>query len=96
MARSIISSQLENEDSTAIQSMSDISNTDYIHPYVTPRKQNIRVHATSTPFHLTQLITTLALAHVELPKTKELPPVGKEYWFFKVNGKLTCAAQCVK
>ena len=49
--------QLEHKDSTAIQNTSDISNTDYIHSFVTPRKQNISVHATSTPpffysFHL--------------------------------------------
>ena len=36
LTQTIISSQLENEDSTAIQNTSDISNTDDIHYYVTP------------------------------------------------------------
>ena len=50
LIRTIISSQLENEDSTTIQNTLDISNTDDIHSVVTPRKQNISVKATSTPF----------------------------------------------
>ena len=49
LTRTIISSKLENEDSTAIKNTSDISNTDYIHSCVTPRKQNSSVQATSTP-----------------------------------------------
>ena len=77
LTRTVISSQLENEDSTAIQNTSDISNTDDIHSCVTPRKQNISVQATSTIPRLTPLITTLPIAPVELPKTTELPPVGK-------------------
>ena len=76
--RTIISYQLKNEDSNAIQNTSDISKTDDIHSCVTPQKQNISVHATSTPPNFTPLITTLPLAPVELPKTTELPPVGKE------------------
>ena len=75
--RTIISCQLENEDSTAIQNKLDILNKDDIHSCVTPRKQNISVHAISTPLRLTPLITTLPLLPVELPKTTELPPVGK-------------------
>ena len=39
----IISYQLENKDSTAIQNTSDISNIDDIHSCVTPLKQNISV-----------------------------------------------------
>ena len=53
--------QLEHKDGTAIQNTSDISNTDDIHSCVTPRKHNISVQATSTPPHLTPLITTLPL-----------------------------------
>ena len=45
--------QLEHKDSTAIQNTLEISNTDDIHSCVTPRKQNISVHATSTPPCLT-------------------------------------------
>ena len=43
---------LEHKDSTAIQNASDISNTDGIHSCVTPQKQNISFHATSTPLCL--------------------------------------------
>ena len=45
---------------------------------------------------MTPLITTLPLAPVELTKTTELPPVGKEYLCFQVNSKSPHAAQCVK
>ena len=44
---------LEHKYSTAIQNMLDISNTDDIHSYVAPQKQNISVHITSTPPCLT-------------------------------------------
>ena len=74
----------------------EISNTDDIHSCVTPRKQNISVQTTSTPLRLKQLITTLPLALVELPKTTQLPPVGKEYLCFQVDNKSPHAAQCVK
>ena len=94
--RTIISSQLENEDSNAIQNTSNISNTDDIHSCVTPQKQNISVQATSTPPRLTPLITSLPLAPIELPKTIELPPFGKEYFCFRVNSKYPHAAQCAK
>ena len=63
--RTIISSELENEDSTAIQNTSEISNTDDIHSCVTPPKHNTSVQATSTPPCLTPMITTLPLAPVE-------------------------------
>ena len=64
-----MSYQLENKDITTIQNMTDISNTDDIHSYVTPQKQNISVQATYTPPRLTPLITTLPLPPVEIPKT---------------------------
>ena len=83
--RSIISSQLENEYSTEIQNTSDISNTYDIHSCVTPLKHNISVQDTSTPPCLSPLITTLPLTPVELSKTTELPPVGKEYLCFHFN-----------
>ena len=68
LSQTIISSQLENKDSTAIQNTSDISNIDDIHSCVTPRK-NYSVQSTSTLPSLTPLITTLPLAPVELTKT---------------------------
>ena len=64
LTRAIISSQLENEYTTVIQNTSDISNTDYIHSFATPLKQNISVQATSKPPCLTPLITTLPIAPV--------------------------------
>ena len=59
--RTIISYQQENYDTSAIQNMLDISNTDDINYCVSPQKQNISVQATSIPFCLTPLITTLPL-----------------------------------
>ena len=73
----IMSHQLQHRDSTSVQNVVKISNTDYIPSYLTPRKQNISFQATSTPPRLTPLITTLPLLHVELPKTTQLPPLGK-------------------
>ena len=64
MLQTIISSLLENKDSTAIQNMSDISNTDNIHSRVTPQKHNISVQATYIPPRLTPFITTLPLSPV--------------------------------
>ena len=46
--------------------------------------------------NLTPLITPLPLAPVELTKTIELPPVGKEYLCFQINSKYPHAAQCFK
>ena len=96
LTRTIISNQHENEDRTKIQNTSDISNSDAIHACVTPRKQNISVHATYTPPRLTPLIITLPLLPVELPKKTQLPPLGKEYLCFQVDNKSPHAAQCVK
>ena len=72
-----MSYQLQHKDSTSIKKTSDISNTDDIHYCVTPWKQNISVQATYTPPCLTPLITTLPPLPVDLPKTTQLPPVGK-------------------
>ena len=54
-----------------------ISNKDYIHSCVTPKRHNISVQATSTPPRLTLFITTLPILTVELPKTTQLPLLGK-------------------
>ena len=77
LTRTIVSHQLENKDSTSLQNTLDISNTDAIHSCVTPRKQNISVQTTCTPPPLKPLITTARLPPVKLPKTTQLPPVGK-------------------
>ena len=96
LTRTIISSQLENEDSNEIQNNMDTSNTDYIHSCVTPQKQKYSVQDTSKPPRLTPLNTNLPTAPAELQKTTKLPPVGKEYLCFQVNSKLPHADQCVK
>ena len=69
--------KLQHKGCASIQNTFKISNTDDIHSCITPRKQNISVQATSTPPRLTPLITTLPLLPVELPKTTQLPPLGK-------------------
>ena len=63
---------------------------------MTPRKQNYSVQATSTTTCLTPLNTTLNIAPVELHKTKQLPPAGKEYLCFQINRRTSHASQCVK
>ena len=69
--------QVQHKDSTSIQNKVKISNTDDIHSCVTPQKHNISVKATTNPSCLTPLITTLPLLPVVLPKTTQLPPLGK-------------------
>ena len=77
LTRTFISSQLENENSTAIQNKKDTSNTYDVHSCVTTWKQNYSVQDTSTPPSLTRLNTNLRIAPVGLQKTTKLPPVGK-------------------
>ena len=81
---------------TPSQNRNNTSNKDYIQSCVTPQKQNYIVQASSTPPCLTPINTTLLIAHVELQKTKQLPPAGKEYFCFHINGRYYHAAQCVK
>ena len=45
---------------------------------------------------MTPLNTTLPTAPVELHKTKQLPPAGKECLCFRININSPHAAQCVK
>ena len=45
---------------------------------------------------MTPLSTTLTITPVELHKTKQLPPAGKEYLCFQINNKSLHASQCVK
>ena len=68
LSQTIISSQLENEDSIAIQNTSEILNTDYIHSCVTSLKKNISVQAIYTPPRLTPLITTLPILPMRYQK----------------------------
>ena len=91
-----ISYQLNNKDINTNKKKNNTSNTDDIHSCVIPRKQNYSVQATSTTTRFTPLNTTLPIAPVELHKTKQLPPAGKEYLRFQINGRSYHAAQCVK
>ena len=91
-----MSHQLQHKDSTYIQNKLNISNADDMHSCVTHRKHNISVQATTTPPHLTSLITTLPILPIEVPKTTHLPPLGKEYLCFQVKSKSPHAAQCAK
>ena len=54
------------------------------------------VHSTSTTTRLTTLNTTLPIAPIELHKTKQLSPAGKEYMCFQINRRSSHASQCVK
>ena len=92
----ITSHPRQHNGSDSNQDKVNISNTDDIHSCVTPKRHNISVQATSTPPLLTPLITTLPLLPVELPKTTQLPPLGKEYPCFQFDSKSPHAAQCVK
>ena len=92
----VTSHPCKHKGSASNQDKVNISNTDDIHSCVTPKRHNISVQATSTPPRLTPLTTTLPILPIELPKTTQLPPLGKEYWCFQVENKSPHAAQCVK
>ena len=59
-------------------------------------EKNYSVQATSTTTRLTPLKATLPIKSVELHTTNKLPPAGKEYLCFQINGELSHAVQCVK
>ena len=59
-------------------------------------KENYSVQATSTTTRFTPINNTLPIASVELHTTKQLPPSGKEYLCFYINGRSYHAAQFVK
>ena len=85
--RAPISSQLYNKEITTNENTKNNLNTDDIHSYVTTRKKNYSGHATYTTTNLTTLNATLPIAPVQLNTTKKLPPDGKEYLCFQINGK---------
>ena len=58
--------------------------------------KNYCVQATSATTHLVPLNATIPVLSVELHKTKQFPPAGKEYLCFQINEKSSHAAQCVK
>ena len=92
----ITSHPRQHKGSASNQDKVNISNRDDIHSCVTPKRHNISVQAKYTPPRLTPLITTLPILPVELPKTTQLPPLGKEHLCFQFDKKYPHAAQCVK
>ena len=68
---------LDNKNITTNQNKNNISNTDDIHSYVTPQKQNYSVQATSTIPNLTTLTDTLLIPYIRLHTTTKLPPASK-------------------
>ena len=54
------------------------------------------VQATSTPNNFKPLNATLHIPSVKLHTTTKLPPAGKEYLCFQINGKSSQAVMCVK
>ena len=73
----ITSDPRQQKGSASNQDKVDISNIDDIHSCLKHKRRNISVQVTSTPPRLTPLITTLPILPVELPKTTQLPPLGK-------------------
>ena len=59
-------------------------------------KKSYSVLVTSTTNSLKPLNTTLHTVPVELHKTKQLPPAGKEYLCFNIDRRPSHAAYCVK
>ena len=48
------------------------------------------------PIHLTPLNAKQTILSVKLHKKTKLPPAGKEYLCFQINGKSSQAAKCVE
>ena len=59
-------------------------------------KKNHNVQDTTTPTHLIPLNATLPIPSMKLYTTTKLPPAGKEYLCFQINGKYSQAAKCFK
>ena len=83
----ITSHPRQHKGSASNQDKVNISKTADIHSSVTPKLHTISFQATSTPPCLTPLINNLPILPAELPKTTQLPPLGKEYLCFQVEKK---------
>ena len=59
-------------------------------------KQNYVIPATSTPNHHAQRISSMSVSLLNLNATENLPPVGKKYMCFHIDGKSVQAPKCVK
>ena len=53
----------------------------------TPIKQNYIIPTTSTPNHHSQCIDAMSGNLFNIYATKTLPPMGKEYICFQIDGK---------
>ena len=75
-AKTYILSRLDHKPITNNQNKNNISNTDDIQSYITP-KQNYSVQATYSPTHLTPLNATLHITSIKFHTTTKLPPASK-------------------
>ena len=88
-------SQLDNKEINTNQNKNNTSSTDDFHSCLLTQKK-YSVWATSKTTRLTPLNTTPPLENVELQKTNQLTPAGKEYLFSHINRRSYHAVQCVK
>ena len=89
-----ISSQLDNKNITRNQNNNNTSNTEEIHSFVTPWRQNYSVQTTYKTTCLTPLNTILPIEPVDLHTTTQFPPDGKEYLCFQIKKLLSCFPVC--
>ena len=83
LTRTYISYQLDNKDITTNQNKNNTSNIDDIHSYVTPRKQNYSVQATSTTTHLTPLKLHYILHMLSYTQQNNYPLMVKNICIFR-------------
>ena len=81
-------SRIDNKLITTNQNKNNISNTDAIHSYVTPKKQNYSVQATSTPTHLTPLNATPHITSVKFHTTTKYPLLVNNICVFRLMANL--------
>ena len=74
----------------------NITNNNDVQSCETPRKQNHRITTTSTPNQHAQRIGTMLYILLNLNTPTKLPPVGKAYMCFHIDGKYSQTAKCVK
>ena len=88
LSQTIISSQLENKDSTAIQNTSDISNTDDINSYVTTRKKKLQCsgHIYNHLFETIDHYFTSCTSSVN--KNNRITPSWQRMFFFGLTANL--------
>ena len=79
-----------------IQNDLNIKNYDNMQCCETQRKQKYSTSTNSFPKQHEQLISSMSVHSSNLHTTAKLPPVGKYYMCFQIDGKSTQSARCVK